>query len=202
MKRFGKFLLSSLVAGVLIVAPLYLAILLMLKAMKSLAGLVKPFVGLLPEWLPAERLLSLLLILFICLFIGAAARTRAGRSVMEKLERSFFERIPGYAVIRSLTQRLAGKGDETQWKPALVEIEDALVPGFIIEEFADGRYTVFIPSVPTPLAGAVYVLARERVHPVNVPFTQAIRAISRWGSGCDELVAAMEPGGQPPRALA
>jgi len=202
MKRFGNFLIRSLIAGVLIVAPLYLATLLMLKAMKSIAGLVRPFAGLLPEWLPAERLLSLLLVLLICFLIGAAARTSAGRSVMEKLERSFFERIPGYAVIRSLTQRLAGQGDETQWKPALVEIEDALVPGFIIEEFADGRYTVFVPSVPTPLAGAVYVLARERVHPVNVPFTQAIRSVSRWGSGCEELVAAMESGGQLPRALA
>jgi uncharacterized membrane protein len=164
----------------------------MLKAMASLARLVKPFAGILPEWLPAERLLSLLLVLLICFFIGAAARTRSGRALMEKLERSFFERIPGYAVIRSMTQRLAGKGDETEWKPALVEIEDALVPGFIIEEFDDGRYTCFIPSVPTPFAGAVYVLDRERVHPLDVPFTQAIRSVSRWGSGCKELVATMQ----------
>ena len=192
MKRLFNFIVASLVAGILIVAPLYLAVLLMLKAMASLARLVKPFAGLLPEWLPAERLLSLLLVLLICFFIGAAARTRSGRALMEKLERSFFERIPGYAVIRSMTQRLAGKGDETEWKPALVEIEDALVPGFIIEEFDDGRYTCFVPSVPTPFAGAVYVLDRERVHPLNVPFTQAIRSVSRWGSGCKELVAQMQ----------
>ena len=32
-------------------------------------------------------------------------------------------------------------------RSALVEIEDALVPGFIIEEFEDGRYTVFVPSI-------------------------------------------------------
>ncbi|HSE26623.1 MAG TPA: hypothetical protein VLA95_00230 [Gemmatimonadales bacterium] len=64
-------------------------------------------------------------------------------------------------------------------------------PAFIIEEHADGRYTVFVPSVPTPFAGAVYVLDRARVHPLDVPFTQAIRAVSRWGSGCRELVAGM-----------
>jgi hypothetical protein len=28
---------------------------------------------------------------------------------------------------------------------------------------------------------------------VNVPFTHAIRAVSRWGSGCRELVTAIEP---------
>ena len=67
-----------------------------------------------------------------------------------------------------------------------------LVPGFIIEEHADGRFTVFVPSVPTPLAGAVYVLTPERVHPLDIPFTQAIKPVSRWGSGCEELVAAMK----------
>ncbi len=76
----------------------------------------------------------------------------------------------------------------------LVEIEDALVPAFIIEELDDGRLTIFVPSVPTPLAGAVYVLSRERVHILDVPFTQAIRSVSRWGSGSRELVAAMRKG--------
>ena len=71
-------------------------------------------------------------------------------------------------------------------------------PGFIIEELDDGRLTVFVPSVPTPLAGAVYVLARERVHLLDVPFTQAIRSISRWGSGSKELVAAMRQADRHP----
>ena len=107
------------------------------------------------------------------------------------MERSLFERLPGYALFRSLTQRLAGEGRESTWKPALVEIEEALVPAFIIEELDDGRFTVFVPSVPTPLAGAVYILSRERVHALDVPFTQAISSVSRWGSGSKDLVAAM-----------
>jgi uncharacterized membrane protein len=87
---------------------------------------------------------------------------------------------------------LAGDGEEHTWKPALAEIEDALVPAFIIEELDDGRFTVFVPSVPTPLAGAVYVLRPERVHILDIPFTQAISIISRWGSGSKDLVAAMQ----------
>ena len=94
-------------------------------------------------------------------------------------------------MLRSLTQRLAGDTNEEAWKPAMVEIEDALVPGFIIEELDDGRFTIFVPSVPTPFAGAVYVLSPERVHGLDVPFTQAIQSISRWGSGSKALVAAM-----------
>ena len=73
----------------------------------------------------------------------------------------------------------------------LVEIEDALVPAFIVEELVDGRFTVFVPSVPTPFAGAVYILSRERVHLLDIPFSQAIKSVSRWGSGSADLVAAM-----------
>ncbi len=194
MKHARELVTSTVIGGVFIVVPLYLAVLLLLKGMKSAAGLVRPIAVLLPDWLPAEQFFSLVLVLVACFFVGAAVRTQAGQIAREKLERVFFERLPGYGLLRSLTQRLAEDGDDTAWKPALVELEDALVPCFIIEELDDGRLTVFVPSVPTPLAGAVYILARERVHPLDVPFTQAIRSVSRWGSGSKELVAAMRQG--------
>ena len=194
MKHARELVTSTVIGGVFIVVPLYLAVLLLLKGMKSAASLVRPVAVLLPDWLPAEQFFSLILVLVACFFVGAAVRTKAGQIAREKIERAFFERLPGYALLRSLTQRLAEDGDETAWKPALVELEDALVPCFIIEELDDGRLTVFVPSVPTPLAGAVYILARERVHPLDVPFTQAIRSVSRWGSGSKELVAAMRQG--------
>ena len=192
MKHSMMAVSKALIRGLLIVIPVYLAILLLLKGMKSVANLVRPFTAILPEWIPAEDLLSLLLVLAICALIGGAVVTRIGRGARDWIERTVFERIPGYGVIRSLTHQMAGKSQESTWRAALIEIEDALVPGFIIEEFEDGRYTVFVPSIPTPFAGAVYVLDRQRVHPVNVPFTDAIRVVSRWGSGAKTLVAAME----------
>jgi len=192
MKQAMRAVWKALIRGLLIVVPVYLAILLLLKGMQSVAKLVRPFTALLPEWVPAEEFLSLLLVLAICAVIGATVGTRIGRRAREWLERSVFERIPGYGVIRSLTRQMSGISRDNTWRAALIEIEDALVPGFIIEEFEDGRYTVFVPSIPTPFAGAVYVLARQRVHPVDVPFTDALRVISRWGSGAKDLVAAME----------
>jgi uncharacterized membrane protein len=191
MKFAREFLANVLVGGLLIVLPIYLAVLVLLKGMQSAAALLRPLTVLLPAGLPAAGLLSLALVLVVCFLIGIAVRTRVGRILRERVERSLFERLPGYALFRSLTQRLAGEGQEGAWKPALVEIEEALVPAFIIEELEDGRFTVFVPSVPTPFAGAVYILSRERVHALDVPFTQAIRSISRWGSGSKDLVAAM-----------
>ena len=84
------------------------------------------------------------------------------------------------------------RDNDAAWKPALVEIEDAFVPGFIIEQFDGGMVTVFVPSVPTPLAGAIYILEATRVHPIDVPFTQAFKTISNWGNGSKELYRAMK----------
>lgn len=189
-----KWILKTMLTGLLVVAPVYLAVLLLAGATKKVLGIVRPVAVFIPDWLPGEDLLALLLVLGFCVFVGAALATHQGRSVLERAERVLFERLPGYAVLRGLTQQLAsgGRDNEANWKPALVEIEEALVPAFVIEELPDGRFTVFVPSVPTPMAGAVYVLTPERVHLVDVKFTHAVKTISRWGSGMGELVAAMD----------
>ena len=192
MKAALRFVGKALLGGALVLIPIYIAVLLLLKAAGSLLAVVKPIASALPESWPAEHLLALLLVLAACFLVGVVVRSRIGDAGREWIERNVLQRIPGYTMVRSLAHRVAGKSEEDAWKPALVEIEDALVPAFIIEEVGDGRVTVFVPSVPTPFAGAVYVLASERVHPVDVPFTQAVTTISKWGSGSKDLVAAMK----------
>ena len=183
---------NASVAGLLVLAPIYLAALLLLKAIHSMTRILGPVAKLLPEWLPAGQTLSLLLVLIVCFLTGVSVRTRIGHATWEQIEKSLFQKIPGYQLLRSFTQQLAGESQDKTWRPALAEIEEALVPAFIIEELDDGRFTVFVPSVPTPFAGAVYILSPDRVHPLNVPVTQAIKAVSRWGSGSKDLVSAAE----------
>jgi uncharacterized membrane protein len=191
MEPIRKFIKFTLAGALLVVIPVYLCVLLFLKAMQTIANLLSPLFALFPDQLPATNILSALLLLLLCFFIGVALRTGPGLVFWKRIEESFFNRIPGYTVIRSLSQRMAGQGQESEWKPALVEMEDGLVPAFIIEELEDGRLTVFVPSIPTPLAGAVYILKPEQVHPLEVSFTQAVTVISHWGSGSKNLVAAM-----------
>jgi len=196
MKSFRQFVTKALVSGFLIAVPVYLAILLLLKAIKSLGRLVRPLAALHPPGLTsetAENGLALLIVLGACFVLGVAVLTKPGRAAGARFQRSVLEKIPGYILVRDLTQQLAGQGHEKAWRPALAEIEDGLVPAFIIEEAQDGRYTIFVPSVPSPLVGSVYILRHERVHPLNASFAQTFQALSRWGSGAKDLVALMEP---------
>jgi uncharacterized membrane protein len=192
MKKFIGFVASRLITGLIVVAPVYLTGLLLLKVAQSLLSFMTPVAALLPESVPAEELIALLIILLFCFLIGLALKTPKGRAIWGRMEYSLFERLPGYALFRSLTQQLSGKTEDNTWKPALAEIEDALCPAFIIEELENGSFTVFVPSIPTPLAGAVYILTADRVHPLDVPFTQAVKTVSQWGSGSKDLYAAMK----------
>src|SRR5881394_3088572 len=117
MKRFSQFVVGSLMSGLLIVVPIYLSVLLLLRAMQGVAGMVRPLARLLPEWLADEQLLSLFLLLFVSLLIGIAARGAAGRAARKRLEKALFEKIPGYTLLRSLTQQVAGSAEEQVWKP-------------------------------------------------------------------------------------
>ena len=194
MRFLKDFVGHAIVGGLLVLVPLYLAVLLVGKAMGTVVGVVKPIASLLPAWVPAEHVLSLLIVLLICFAVGVAVRTPRGAALRDQLDRSLFGKLPGYDLFRSLSLRAAGKSEQAGWKPAIVEVEDAYVPAFIVEKLADGSYTVFVPSVPTPFAGAIYVLTPDRVHELDIPLAQAVRAISQWGVGTGNLVGNMKPG--------
>jgi uncharacterized membrane protein len=187
MKGLAELTKTTLIGGLLIVLPIYLSILMVGKTLSAIGALLSPVTSAIPAGAQFRQLIAVLIVLAVCFVAGIIVRTGPGLRAKNALERSVLERIPGYAMVRGLTARVSGDQREGAFRPALVEIEDALSPGFIIEELADGRYTVLVPSVPTPAAGALFIMPRERVHPLDVPFTQAVKVISKWGAGAGEL---------------
>lgn len=192
IKGLGEFLKTTLIGGLLIVVPAYLAVLLLAKALGGLVAILAPVVTLLPEAVHSyRRVVALALVVLLCFMLGLIARTGVGRRAIASFERHVLERMPGFAMLRSVVRRVSGDSDDSLFQPVLVEIEDALTPAFIVEELDDGRFVVLVPSVPTPAAGSLYILPRERVHWVDAPVTEAVAVITRWGAGTGKLVKAM-----------
>ena len=187
MKGLAELTKTTLIGGLLVVLPIYLSILLLAKTLAAIFALLSPDTAAIPAGAQFRQVIAVVIVLAVCLMAGLIVRTTAGLRAKNAFERSVLEKIPGYALVRGLAERVSGDEGEGAFQPALVEVEDALSPGFIIEELEDGRYTVLVPSVPTPAAGALFILARERVHPLNVPFTQAVKVISKWGAGAGAL---------------
>lgn len=197
MRTLAEFTKTTLIGGVLIILPIYVAILLLAKTVKGLLGLLAPVASQLPAGVEFRQTIAIVLLIAVCFIIGLVVRTRPGLSAKNAFERAVLEKLPGYTFVRGLAKRLAGRSEEQTLQPALVEIEDALVPALIVEELDDGSYTVLVPSAPTPMAGSIYILPRDRVHPVDIPFTKAIAVFSKWGTGAGEFVQAMKAAGAP-----
>ena len=199
MRTLAEFTKTTLIGGVLIILPIYVAVLLLAKAVKGLLALLTPLAEQLPAGVEFRQAAAILLLIAVCFVVGLVVRTGPGLRAKNAFEQAVLEKLPGYSFLRGFAKRLTGRSEEHTLEPALVEIEDALVPALIVEKLEDGSYTVLVPSAPTPMAGSIYILPADRVHPVDIPFTTAIGVFSKWGTGAGEFVRAMKaPTGAPP----
>lgn len=173
--------------------PAWLAILLLLKLLVKLGVIVKPLTGHLPTAFNHPMTVALAVFLIFCLFVGLLFHAGIGRATGKLIEGSVFRRIPGYATLRSIAAKAGGFNADQDFQPALIEVEDGcLAPAFLIEEHGNDTSTVFVPSVPTPMAGAVFIMPSARIHPVDVPVTTMMKCISKWGSGSSEILAKID----------
>jgi len=196
MQKIFKFLKTTLLGGALVVLPAWVAVLLLLKALLQVEIFIKPISTHLPENVVHPMVVATVLIVALCFLVGGVVRTVIGRQVKRTVELNLLDKLPGYTAIRRVAEQLTDLQQNHGFKPVLVEIDDALAPGFIVEEHADGRCTVFLPSSPAPAAGRVLIVAAIRVHPVDVPVPQMFACITKWGTGSGKLLAAL-PRGNP-----
>jgi uncharacterized membrane protein len=185
------FVKTTVIGGLLVIVPVVVVALVAVRVLGGLFGAVAPLAAWLPGGFFLREIGAIAIVVAACFVAGLAARTTLGGALRRAVERRL-EAVPGFSLVRSLARRAAGEvEDSARFRVALAEIEDALVPAFLIEEHDDGSFTVFVPAVPTPAAGALYVLPRERVHPVDVPFRTAVTVFTRFGEGTGELLRAM-----------
>jgi uncharacterized membrane protein len=64
----------TLVGGLLVVLPVWVSLLLLLKAIKSAMAMLLPIAKLLPQWFVHEKVAALGLLLVICFAVGLLIR--------------------------------------------------------------------------------------------------------------------------------
>jgi uncharacterized membrane protein len=192
MKHPLELLKSALVTGLVIVLPAWLAVLLLIKLLVKLGVLVKPLAAQMPAGVNHPHLVAVLVFILLCLLVGILVHTAIGRLIGKTLGENVFDRVPGYQSLRNIARQFRDMDARDGFKPALIEVEDGcLAPAFLIDIHADGNSTVFMPSVPTPMAGSIFIMPSGRVHPINVPVITMMKCISKWGAGSGELLAGL-----------
>lgn len=192
MKELFNSIKSVFLTGLLIAFPAWLALLLFAKVLAHLKVFVKPITVAMPEGVNHPLPWSIIAFVLTCFGVGLLFHTTIGKLAGRAIDQTILQKIPGYPSLRSITNQVADFESENGFKPALIEIEDGcLTPAFLIETHNCGRSTVFIPSVPTPMAGSILIIPSERVHPVDVSVPTMMKCISKWGTGSSAILSAM-----------
>ena len=193
MKRIVEFIKTSVIGGFFVILPVALILFLLVELAEIVILITEPVT----EHLPIETLggievatlVAIVLILGACFVTGLAMRTQIGVRFGELVERFGLNRLPGYTLLKSLTQSFSGVQDGSAFAVAVATIRDSDVLGFIIEEHDNGDFTVFVPAAPTPTIGTVYCLKPEKVRKLDVPMSEAVNCIMQWGIGSKALFA-------------
>lgn len=196
--KLTELIKTTFIGGLIIILPAYLAILAFNKMLKGIIALIpallKPIASLLG--ITDNDLatpVALIIFVIICFIAGLLVKTSYARIIKKAVEPTL-TKIPGYLLIRSITNRmvrLEQSEDMGTGFVALGETNQSLSPAFLIEHYDNGYYTVFVPTVPTPTVGNLYLVPENRVFPVNVPFLDMVKFITRWGEGSTELLDAI-----------
>jgi len=192
MKEIANFIKTTVLGGFFVVLPVAILILLMQQTMLMLDGLINPIAELLPfesvGGIEIEFLLAILVVLLICFVAGVVIRTRMGSSIHQWVESSILDRIPGYALLRNLTQRFSSTEQNRTVVLARIHSQDAWSFGFVADEVEGDRVAVFVPMAPTPTVGAVYLLPRENVREITAGTAATMNCLMQWGIGAKDLV--------------
>jgi uncharacterized membrane protein len=198
VRKLIDFIGSMVFRGLVLLLPLVIVGLVLAEALSILADAVEPVADLIPVQVvfgtDMTYWVALAILLSACFLLGFLTQTKVGGITNAWLERTIFDRLPGYRLARNLTQGVSG-WDENQSSPvALVRLQDggAEAMALVVERNTDDSYTVFVPLAPTPTLGSIYVVPNERVRMLNIPATSMLNCVMQWGVGTRDALALSE----------
>ena len=192
MANRNSLLKTTFAGGVMFLVPLVVLGVIIDKAL----GIVRQVVAPLAEHLPVESLFGLkmpwllgtVLILAFCLIAGLFARTTVAKRFIGWLESAILGNLPGYVLMKSLGDEMAGAEGSEPRPVVLARIEDAWQLAFLVERIEGGHVAVFVPDAPSPWSGSLYFMTEDRIRPLTVPVKDALKCIRRVGIGANELL--------------
>ena len=192
MKKFTEFIKTTTIGGLLVLLPVVAVLALVGIAVATIIKIVTPIAEKLPiktvGGLALATLLAVLVILAFCFLAGLLVRMRIGQLIQRRMENLLLQRLPGYVMFKNLTRQLAGQ-EGIEFAPALVDLygSEARVVGLIVEEHADGKFTVFVPISPTATLGQVYLLPPTSVERLEARFVDVVNSLTQWGMESKKL---------------
>ncbi|MFK7764301.1 MAG: hypothetical protein AB8B62_13650 [Roseobacter sp.] len=178
---------TTLLGGVLFLAPLAVVALLLGKAYSLGLAVAKPLDQMIPiQTLAGVALLNILavcIILAVCFLAGFAARRAFFANRMQRIDGLLIDVFPGYAIFKGVVGGVASDEDlQTILPPVLVRFDDYEQIAFEVEKGAE-KSVVFLPGSPSAWSGTSVIVENARVQPLNIQTHQAVKLMRVLGRG-------------------
>jgi uncharacterized membrane protein len=189
--RLG-FIKTTVVGGFVFLIPAVIVVIVLGKVigtLKVIATTLSPFFGI--ESLVGGLFLDLIAfvaIVLLCFVAGFIAKHAFAKRIREKLDTVLLNSFPGYAIIKGFaenlrqTEQLAGT-----FLPVLVRFDDYVQIALETHRDSAGKVAVYLPGAPNPWSGTVVYVSQERVEPLAMTLTEAVRNIRNLGKGSLEI---------------
>ncbi len=193
MKNPGYSFKTNILYGLVVIVPLAVLVLLIAKVVEILQTIALSLKLESTVGAGLAIMIALLILLLVCLGIGAMVRTKIGTWSFKKLEQAILRRVPGYELLGNILKGFAKERDA--YPAVLVNLHGpgSAVFGLVMEENQNGVLTVFLPSAPALTVGSLHIVERDRVTFLDASTVEVANCISQWGIGSQKVLGDWRP---------
>ena len=119
-------------------------------------------------------------------------RSSKGRHFGVWIERNTIGRLPLYNALERIFTGFIGK-ESASFKPALLKSSDGEELDYLVEDHGNGRATIMLPWSPTPFAGLIKIVDRQRVELLETDLGDFTMVLRHWVVGVKDLWARTTP---------
>ena len=192
MKNQLDFVKSTVIRGFVFLVPAIIVVVALSKligALKVMAKGLAPFFGI--ETMVGGLMLDILtfaLIILLCFVAGLLANRATAKRVRQKIDTYLLHSFPGYAFIKGIVENLRQTEEIAEtFLPVLVWFDDNVQIAFETQRVPGDKVAVYLPGAPNPWSGSVVYVASERVKPLPLTLTEAVRNIRSLGKGSIDI---------------
>lgn len=185
MNKVLSFIKTTLIGGLFFIIPIVLLIYLIGKVIGIFRKIVAPIADKISfSFLGGEttsRIIALFVLILLCFIAGLLAKTKKADQLKEWVEDNILSNIPGYSLLKGMSESAAGLDSKNLKEVVLVDIEEVWQIGFLMERIDKDLNAVFIPGAPNPMAGDVVFVKWDRLKKIDINGINAMKISRKLG---------------------
>jgi uncharacterized membrane protein len=192
MKKGISFIKTTLIGGLFFIIPITLVIFFVEKGLGIFRRIVAPISDHISFTLfggeLASRIIAFLILILICFLAGFLAKTTKATQLKDWIEDNILSMLPGYSLIKGMSETAAGLDSNNLKEVVLVDIEEVWQIGFLMERIDKDLNAVFIPGAPNPMSGNVVFVKWDRLKELDIKGLNAMKISRKLGIDSDKIL--------------